>query len=187
MIGIRENLKDDTASLKYSIDFMNGPIAYYDSALKQVAENKINAAYVNGNSGQLINDMHFTSDNGLFESFKSSGNLRLIKNQKLLTEITSLYTSDLPFLQNNEEQVFLSRERDYSEYIGSKYGVDSFWNTSISSHLNEPSTLFHFQKYDIFLKAMKKHREDMITRITRILTGLNKELEENFGVKPDTK
>ena len=34
---------------------------------------------------------------------------------------------------------------------------------------------------------MKKHREDMITRITRILTGLNKELEENFGVKPDTK
>ena len=60
--------------------------------LKQVNENKTDAAYIDTNSSELINDLYFTTDNGLFESFKSSGNLRLIENQNLSSEITSLYT-----------------------------------------------------------------------------------------------
>jgi hypothetical protein len=182
-IGIRDNLKSDTAGLKSSIDFMNTPIEYYDSVLAQVHSGKIDSDYINNNSVQLINDLHFVSDNGLFESFKSAGNLRLIENQKILSEITTLYTSDIPFLQEAEQHTFNAREEDYSQYIGTKYGIDGNWNSPIASHLNDVALLFHIQKYDIFLKEMNRHRQNLINEITPVLKDLNEELEKRFDVK----
>ena len=183
LIGIRENLKGDTSSLMYCINFINLPIAYHDSVLQQVAENKINSSYIDSNSSELINDMEFISDNGIFESFKSAGNLRLVENPKLLSEITSLYTSRIPFLQSNEQSMFHEREENYSEYVGSKYGINASWNSPISSHLNDPSLMFLVQKYDIFLKQINKHRQDLITQINPVLKDINEELEKRFDVK----
>ena len=184
LIGIRANLRSDTNLLRQGIEFMQTPIKYYDNVLRQVNSKKINTAYVDSNSSQLINDLIFTSDKGLFESFKSSGGLRLIENQKLLNAITSLYASQLPFLENNEEHIFSTREQEFAQYIGSKYGIDSSWNSPISSHLNDAGVLFHIRKYDIFLKELNRHRQDMINEISRVLSDLDKELDNRFNIKP---
>ena len=187
LIGIRNNLKNDTANLDYAITFLKTPIAYYEDVLKQVNENNIDAEYIDTNSSQLINDLYFTSDNGLFESFKSSGNLRLIENQNLLSEITSLYTESYPFLENHEEDVFKEREQEFSTYIGSKYGMDSAWNSKISSHITDPEIRFHFQKYAIYLRAMNDHRKNLMHRINSVIADINKELSDRFDVNDESK
>ncbi len=185
LIGIKNNLKTDTASLHYSIQFLKKPIAYYENVLKQINTKTINAAYIDDNSGQLINDLYFTHDNGLFESFKSAGNLRLIENEKLLSEITSLYTASYPFVENHEADVFKEREEEYSKYIGAKYGMDSLWNSKIAAHINEPEIRFHIQKYAIYLNAMNDHRENLINGIVSVINSINKELNDRFNIKDE--
>lgn len=148
LIGIRNNLKNDTANLNYAIRFLKTPIGYYENVLQQINDNKIDAAYIDTNSSQLINDLYFTSDNGLFESFKSSGNLRLVENQNLLSEITSLYTESYPFLENHEADVFKEREQEFSTYIGSKYGMDSEWNSKFQRMLLT-------RKYGFMFRSMR--------------------------------
>jgi len=178
-------LKVDTANLNYSIKFLKSPISYYENVLKQVNENKIDAEYIDANSSQLINDLYFTNDNGLFESFKSAGNLRLIENQNLLSEITSLYTASYPFVESHEADVFKEREQEFSTYIGSKYGMDSNWNSKISTHINNPEIKFHIQKYAIYLKAMNDHRQNLMQGIDRTITDINKELSDRFSINDE--
>jgi hypothetical protein len=187
LIGLRNNLKTDTANLDYSITFLQAPISYYENVLKQINENKIDTQYIDNNSSQLINDLYFDNDNGLFESFKSAGNLRLIENQNLLSEITSLYTASYPFVENHEADVFKEREQEYSTYIGSKYGMDSNWNSKLSAHINDPAIKFHIQKYEIYLNAMNDHRKDLLRGVNKVLEDINKELSDRFGVKGETE
>jgi hypothetical protein len=182
LVGVRNNLENDTANLRSSIEFLKKPISYYENVLKQLNQKKIDAVYIDDNSGQLINDLYFTHDNGLFESFKSSGNLRLIENEKLLSAITSLYTDSYPFVEKHEADVFKEREEEYSKYIGAKYGMDSLWNSKISAHINEPEIRFHIQKYAIYLNAMNDHRQDLMDGIIRVINNINKELNERFNI-----
>ncbi|MEO8821120.1 MAG: hypothetical protein ABI374_09780 [Ginsengibacter sp.] len=180
LIGIRDDLKQDTATLKYVNLFLQTPLAYYDNVLKQINENKIDARYVDTNSVQLINDLYFNYNNGLFESFKSSGNLRVIKNQKLLSDITGLYTDALPFQQESDKHILDNRALEYGEYIGSKYGIDSSWNTHISNHLNDPDVRFQIQKNDIDLKEMVRHHKQLISEINDVNDEIDKELKDRF-------
>jgi len=46
--------------------------------------------------------------------------LRLIENQNLLKQITSLYTAEMPFQVNADEYIYGSRRTDYNTYIGTK-------------------------------------------------------------------
>lgn len=180
LIGIRDNLKQDTATLKYVNLFLQTPLAYYDNVLKQISENRIDAKYIDTNSVQLINDLYFNYNNGLFESFKSSGNLRVIKNQNLLSDITGLYTADLPFQQESDKHILDNRALEFGEYIGSKYGIDSLWNTHISNHLNDPGVRFQIQKNDIDLKEMVRHHKQLISEINDVSEEINKELKGRF-------
>ena len=180
LMGIRDDLKQDTATLMEVNLFLKTPLAYYDNVLKQISENRIDAKYVDTNSVQLINDLYFNYNNGLFESFKSSGNLRVIENQKLLSYITSLYTADLPFLQQSDKETLDNRALEYGEYIGSKYGIDSLWNTHISNHLDDPGVRFQIQKNDIDLKEIVRHHKQLISEINDVSDEINKELRDRF-------
>ena len=51
-------------------------VDYYDTIWRQINTHKINAAWIDSNSGSLINTSYFEFDGSRFEGFKSSGYLR---------------------------------------------------------------------------------------------------------------
>ena len=124
LIGIR----DDLGVVKKRLEndkYFQPTRDYYDSVWVQMNEHRINKAFVDSNSGFLLNTNYFTYDDSQFENFKSSGNLRLIENDSLLRNITSLYNDQLPWLKNRDYEAFGNRLRDFITYIAPKARIDS--------------------------------------------------------------
>ena len=92
-----------------------------------------------------------------------------------------------PFLESHEADVFKEREQEFSTYIGSKYGMDSAWNSKISAHVTDPEIRFHFQKYAIYLQAMNDHRENLMRGVDSVIAGINKELSDRFDIDDESK
>jgi RNAse (barnase) inhibitor barstar len=182
LIDVRENLMQDTAILNDNINFMDsGPIAYYDSVLAQISRNKINAGYIDSNSVQLVNHISLYFNYGVFQSFSSSGNLRLIENRALLSDITNLYSSDLPFYEQGATRILDTRYDEFKKYIGTKVGIDSNFFSRVSTIIHQPEVKFQFQENDLILKQENKHHKSLINEIISVIHEIDKELKDNFN------
>jgi hypothetical protein len=80
LVGIRQDLLKTASDLQYNVKDYQSTVDYYDTVWKQINSHKLNAGWIDSNSGSLINTSYFTYDGSRFEGFKSSGNLRLITN-----------------------------------------------------------------------------------------------------------
>ncbi|MGZ4000750.1 MAG: hypothetical protein ACXVIY_08995, partial [Mucilaginibacter sp.] len=68
--GIRDDLKHDADDIA-DVSDLNKTVAYYDKVTQQILSGKIDAAYIDTNSFELVNTSFLTFDNGRFEGFKS--------------------------------------------------------------------------------------------------------------------
>jgi len=179
LIGTRNDLDIVIQSLNDS-SFFRPTLDYYDSVWVQINEHRIKKAFVDTNSFNLINTSYFTYDNSRFESFKSSGNLRLIENSTLSEDITHLYTVGLPLQVEDDNLIFDERRRDFNTNIGSKVRLDFSGKMYVSEILNNPEV-----KYQIFwqktnLQENVRHKKELSLWVEQVSTQIDQELKTRF-------
>jgi hypothetical protein len=178
LTGIRDDLKNEAGRLNRSVFRLNKTAHYYDTVWQQINYNKMDAAYIDFNSAQLTETDYFVFDNGRFESFKSSGNLRVIRNQKLLKDLSSLYTVYLPFEVSADNKLYNSKQTDYFNYIGSKAFIDSKKIVHVSLLLNDPAVRGHIAYYGDYMHGRIRQKKVLVTKITKVITEIEQEINK---------
>jgi len=178
LTGIRGDLKNEALSLDNAVIYLGKTAHYYDTVWQQIAANKLDVAYIDTNSGQLLNTVYFRFDNGRFESFKSSGYLRLIENQTLLKRLTSLYTTEMPFQVSADEYLYGSRRTDYNTYIGVKAPMDSKQVVHVSQMLNDPAVKYQIVYYGNYIHERIRQKKALAKYIRSVITEIDQELNK---------
>ena len=183
LIGIRNDLNHVKGALESSSHFYQSVVAYYDSVWIQTKERRIDKAFVDANSWNLMTTSYFAYDNSRYESFKSSGYLRLIKNDSLSMSITFLYTVILPWQENSDKMVYEDRRRDYITYIGSKARIDASGTRIVSDLLNNPEVRFQIQWQRGMLDERIRQKQETAQAVEEVINAIDRELEKRFKYK----
>jgi len=178
LTGIRSDLKNEILNLQGGVTDLKYTVNYYNTAWKQIINRKIDSAYIDSNSGQLNTTSYFVFDNGRFESFKSSGYLRLIENQTLLKHLTSLYMVALPFQEHADEMIYGARRENFNTYIGTKAPIDANKVVHVSKLLNDPAVKYQIMYYGGYLQERIRQKSELIIVIKRVIAEIDKELEK---------
>ena len=183
LIGIRSDLDKVKNSFDFHINTSQPMIDYYDSVLVQIKEHRIDKAFVDSNSFYLMTTNYFIYDNSRFESFKSSGNLRLIENDSLLQSLTSLYSALLPAAVQNDNLIFDERRRDFIKYIGSKAQFDNSGNMEIyvSELLSNPEVKFQLFWQKTMLISRQNQLKQFQQQVEKIINAIDRELKTRFN------
>jgi len=156
---------------------------YYDSVWVQMNEHRIDTAFIDAHSQYLYGTQYFTYDNSRFESFKSSGYLRLIENAELSKEISRFYTVDFPNRAGGDAALFSERKREFTTYIGSKVPIDSSGKMHVSKLLNDPGVKFHIYLQKEYLHEMKSQKQELRQGIEKLMNAIDEELKNRFNYK----
>jgi len=178
LTGIRSDLKNDVLNVNAAVGDLKYTVNYYNTAWKQIINRKIDAAYIDTNSGQLATTSYFVFDNGRFESFKSSGYLRLIENQTLLKHLTSLYMVSMPFQVHADEMIYGARRDNFNTYIGTKAPVDSNKVVHVSKLLNDPAVKYQIMYYGGYLQERIRQKTELGIQINKMIAEIDKELDK---------
>jgi hypothetical protein len=179
LIGTRNDLEKVRRNLDNGIAELQPMLNYYNTVWKQINEHKINKAFVDTNSWNLVHRVPFIYDNSRFESFKSSGYLRLIENDSLSNVIANLYTALFPTYTALEKTVYDERQRQFA-IIGSKAPIDSSGTIHISDILNNPEVKFQIMYQKVALAEFKYHYHQYSQKVEEVIKEIEKELKENF-------
>ncbi|HWB25013.1 MAG TPA: hypothetical protein VG738_06015 [Chitinophagaceae bacterium] len=175
--GIKEDLTAEADKLDGNIRNFQPVVDFYNTAWKQIKENKIDPAFFDRNVSQLTNTSYYVADNGRFEGFKSSGYLRLIQNQQLVKDLMSLYTIDMPFQEQIDKNLFAERSADYDRYVGIK-GVTDSSGTHISRLLNDPAVRYLIIRYVTSFNERKQQQAALAEEIRQVVLEIDKELNK---------
>ncbi|MGZ3750997.1 MAG: hypothetical protein ACXVAU_06965 [Mucilaginibacter sp.] len=176
--GTRDDLKYE-ANIISDVSDLTKTVAYYDKAWHQMSTGKIDAAYIDTNSYQLVNTSFLTFDNGRFEGFKSSGYLRLIENKTLLKHLTYLFTSEIPFEVNADAMFYSERRAGYNTYIGAKAPIDSNQVVHVSKILNDPAVRYQIMWYGNYLHERIYHKKRLAVKMRKMVAEIDEELKKD--------
>lgn len=180
----REFLEGISSDLRHSADdigdvrVLNETVDYYDKTWKQITTGKIDTAYIDKNSFQLINTSFLTFDNARFEGFKSSGYLRLIENKTLLQHLTYLYISDVPFEVNADQTFYTERLHGYNNYIGVKAPIDANQVVHVSKVINDPAVRYQIVWYGNYLHERIRHKQQLAEKMKKLAAEIDEELKK---------
>lgn len=177
LTGVREDLKQTAAALRKDSADYEATLNYYAVLKAQLLTGKIDAKYVDDSTYDLSNSSFFRFNNARFESFKSSGYLKLIENQDLLNKITNLYVNAFPWLKYAQETVNAEKRADYTRFIGPKMIVDAT-SKHLSPLLNDPGVRYFIRLYSQLLDEQKRGRAKVLSQIDDTIKVLDKELKE---------
>ena len=178
LVGIKQDLLKATSDLQDNVKDYQPTVDYYDTVWRQINTHKINAAWIDSNSGSLINTLYFGFDGSRFEGFKSSGYLRLITNDSLLKSLMEVYSGALPFQRDEDILVYHKRMDDYDKYIGPKAPIDYSGEIHISGLLNDPGVRYHIFFYRLYLSEKQKQKTELATKLLTVVAEINKELNK---------
>ena len=188
LIETRNDLIQIDSSLVQGIRVFQPTLNYYDSAIVQLDSNKINAQYLDTNANFLLNSSVLFYDDSRFESFKSSGYLRLIENQELLSHISQIYISYLPFITNYDKTLFDLRRVDYKNVIGNKTGYFPFTHAVlVSKFIHQPDVQYHIRYYGNWLNETKGQKQEIIAAVENVIKEIDKELKDRFNYDVSSK
>jgi len=178
LVGIRGDLKIIAGKLETDRATFQHTLDYYDTIWRQISENRVDRRYMDSASGNLTNMQGFFFDNSRFESFKSSGNLRLIENQPLMQDITRMFTATLPDRASSDQIIFQERRNQYITYIGTKTPIGANSNSQISGFINDPAIRFEIMWQCTVLNATKEQKIELVGEIKELIAEIDKELEK---------
>ena len=167
---IADKLDRDRATFQHTLD-------YYDTIWKQISENRVDKRHMDSLSGNLTNMLGFAFDNSRFESFKSSGNLRLIEDQRLMQDITRMFTVTLPDREASDQMIFQERRTAYITYIGTKTAIGPRGNSLISGFVNDPAIRFQVMWQGALLNEMKGQKMELVAEIRKLVTEIDSAME----------
>jgi len=183
LIGTRSDLEIVKRSLTNSVTYTQPTRDYYDSVWVQINERRIDKVFIDSYSYQLTNTNYVAFDNSRFESFKSSGYLRLIKNDTLSGGLTYLYTVSLPWQENADRLIYDERRRDGITYIGSKAQIDSSGRVIVSNLLHLPEVKFQIYWQRNMLHERARQKQGEAQEVEKVITMIDRELETRFMYK----
>ena len=182
LIGTRDDLDIIKNDLDRRLMYYHQPtLDYYNMVWKQINERRIDKTYVDSNSNRLLLADYFRYDNSRFESFKSSGYLRLIKNPALLLDITHLYADNFPTQVDWDHLLFNERRQGYIAYIAPKARIDSSGITYISDLLDIPEVKFQIKWQRYLIRENQSSKRELMRLVERIMGEIDKELKDRFG------
>lgn len=177
LIGIRLDLLKGAEDVRAGVKEFQSTVDYYDTVWQQINSHKIDIAYVDENSGRLINTSYFGYDGSRFEGFKSSGYLRLIRNEKLLQDLMRFYSVGLPFQKEADITVFHKRAEDFNQFIGTKAMIDSSGEIHVSQLLGDPAVRYQIFYYRFSLRE----RQTQKTALAQKMQDLADEIEQELN------
>jgi hypothetical protein len=177
LTGIRQDLLKGAVEVRAEVKEFQSTVDYYDTVWQQINSHKIDAAYIDKHSHHLINTMYFGYDGSRFEGFKSSGYLRLIRNEKLLQDLMRVYSIYLPFQKEADITVFHKRADDFGQYIGTKALIDSSGEIHVSGLLDEPAVRYQI----VFYRSYLQERQNQKTALAQKLLDLAGEIEKELN------
>ena len=183
LIGVKVDLKQVSKSLENFVTHFQFVIDYYDTAWVQINEKRIDAAYIDSLPYCLYSTSYFGYDNSRFESFKSSGYLRLIENSSLLQSITGLYSFWLPWRESADKMIFDDRRNYFITYIGSKADMDASGRMIVSELLNNPEVKYQIFHQRMMLTEMSKQKRELAEAINTVIVQIEEELTNRFKYK----
>jgi len=178
LTGTRGDLKITADRLEADIASFQHTLDYYDTIWAQIRDNRVDKQFMDSGSANLVNMLGFAYDNSRFESFKSSGSLRLIENQPLMQDITRMYTVSLPDREESDRLVFQERRNQYITYIGSKTPVGPNGYSLISGFVNDPAIRFQIMWQGNMLNEIKEHKVNLVRQLRKLITGIDEELKK---------
>jgi len=181
LIDTRESLIQDTVDVRRYIDRMtNDQLVYYDSVLSQINRKKIDAQYIDWHYNLLHNSYDIGFNYGIYQSFSSANNLRLIENRKLLSDIISLYTFYFPALESNIKDQYEKRADGFDKYIAVKIGFDNSGLTKLSTIIYQPEVIYLFRMGDAYIKETNEGSGRIFNRTATVIQEIDKELKDKF-------
>lgn len=178
LTGVREDLKVTADRLEVDMTHFQHTLDYYDTIWRQMSENRVDKKFMDDNSGNLTNMVGFAFDNSRFESFKSSGNLRLIENDSLLQSLTRMYTMTLPDRMESDRMIFAERRNQYITFIGSKTPIGPNGGSQISGFINDPAIRFQIMWQGELLNEIKRQKLELVKQIRGVIRQIDAELGE---------
>ena len=178
LTGIRQDLKITADRLEENRVVFQHTLDYYDTIWVQIKENRVDRRFMDSASGNLTNMLGFVFDNSRFESFKSSGNLRLIENQSLMQDITRMFTVTLPDRMSSDRMIFEERRNQYITYIGTKTPIGPASNSQISGLVNDPAIRFQIMLQGALLNEMKEQKRQLGDDIRKLMAEIDEELKK---------
>jgi hypothetical protein len=178
LIGIKEDLRITMETLDSNQVHYQHTLNYYDTIWKQISENRIDKKFMDDKSDNLTNMLGFAFDNSRFESFKASGNLRLIENPELLQDITRMFTLILPDREASDRIIFQERRNQYITYIGTKTPMGPNYNSLISGFINDLGIRFQIRWQGALLNEMKQQKIKVRDQIKVLIGKIEKELNK---------
>jgi hypothetical protein len=176
LTGIRQDLLKTAADLQDGKKQFQPTVDYYDTVWRQINSHKVDTSYIDARSGLLINTYYFAYDDSRFEGFKSSGYLRLIRNEGLLKHLMQIYSTDLPFQRDADVTVFHKRMNDFGQYIGSKAMVDSAGKIHVTRLLNDPAVRYQIFYYRDNLHERETQKINLAKKLLTLTDEIDKEL-----------
>jgi len=187
LIDIRESLVQDTLNFRYYFNFMDNVLEYYDSALVQIEKNKIDAHYIDSLSDRLTYNMIVSINYGIYQSFSSGNNLRLIENRKLLNDIISLFTVAFPSVDSNIKNLTNKRIDAYEKYIALKTGYFNNGPTKLSTIIHQPEVIYTFQMGKGAISGVNNYfKRFVIPNADNLIQEIDQELKTQYGYKGKT-
>ena len=182
LIDTRESLIQDTVNIRKYIDVMTKEqVVYYDSVLSQIGREKIDAQYIDRYWNLLISTFGVENNYGIYQSFISANNFRLIENQKLSSDIISLYSFILPDIETKIKLLYDKRSDAFDKYIAVKIGFDNGGLTKLSTIIYQPEVIYVFRMGDVLIKGTNSDFERNINQIAAVIQEIDKELKDRFG------
>jgi len=184
LIDTRESLIQDTINIRKYIDVMtNEQLVYYDSVLSQINKKQIDAQYIDLRSNRLLSTYGVRINYGIYQSFSSVNNLRLIENRKLLSDIISLYSSYFPSMQSKIKDLYDKRADGFNKYIAVKIGFDNTGSTKLSTIIYQPEVIYLFRMGDVMIKDVNRDFVGYINYVATVMEEIDKELKDKFNYK----
>jgi len=178
LAGTSDDLKKSAIDLEAGVRDLNDAAKYYDKVWEMIKTKKFDAGYIDSNSYQLITTSYFVFDNDRFEGFKSSGYLRLIENQALLKNITTLFTLEIPFQEHADDMIYSDRRRIFYETIGVKAPMDTNKIIHVSKIINDPAVQYQVVFYGNYMHERARQKKELAEHMRKVASEIDKELKD---------
>jgi len=187
LISTRESLVQDTINIRSYINTMNNYVlVYYDSVLFQIKNNKIDAQYIDSLYSKLGFSNGININYGIYQSFSSANNLRLIENRKLSSDIISLYSA-LPDIDASIDLLFNKRSDAFEKYIAIKIGFDNKGSTKLSTIIHQPEVIYTFRMGKTLIEDSYHLYDYYVTQIDSVIKEIDQELKAQYNYKIEKK
>ncbi len=180
LAGTRDDLETVKKNLGRQLSFDSSLSTYYMSVIAQIKKGNIDKDALDSSGSQLLNNLYFYYDDSRFEEFKYSGRLQLIENKKLLTSITRLYITDLPFTKDLVNTTYDNKQKDFQTYVGTKLGefpaIDSVMD--VSKIIDQSDVRYFIKQYGFWIHSNVSSEQELMKEVDNTIKEIEEELNK---------